>query len=101
MGQTAKPPRQNRTLTVDFHSETTYFALLGNTKAFIECVLAFILSLGFQLTHKASCSEGGRLTRLSHDARVRLAVSSSGVSSAPRAKRCSPCCPTSSYAIAV
>ena len=72
MGQTAKPPRQNRTLTVDFHSETTYFALLGNTKAFIECVLAFILSLGFQLTHKASCSEGGRLTRHSHDARVRL-----------------------------
>ena len=72
MGQTAKPPRQNRTLTVDFHSETTYFALLGNTKAFIEFVLAFILSLGFQLTHKASCSEGGRLTRHSHDARVRL-----------------------------
>jgi hypothetical protein len=24
MGQTAKPPRQNRTLTVDFHNETTY-----------------------------------------------------------------------------
>jgi hypothetical protein len=72
MGQTAKPPRQNRTLTVDFHSETTYFALLGNTKAFIEFVLAFILSLGFQLTHKASCSEGGRLTCHSHYARVRL-----------------------------
>src|SRR6267142_1284965 len=72
MGQTAKPPRQNRTLTVDFHSETTYFALLGNTKAFIEFVLAFILSLGFQLTHKASCSEGGRLTRHAHYARVRL-----------------------------
>ena len=72
MGQTAKPPRQNRTLTVDFHNETTYFALLSNTKAFIEYVLAFILSLGFQLTHKASCSEGGRLTRHSHDVRVRL-----------------------------
>jgi hypothetical protein len=72
MGPTAKPPRQNRTLTVDFHNETTYFALLGNTKAFIEFVLAFILSLGFQLTHKASCSEGGRLTRHSHYVRVRL-----------------------------
>src|SRR5262245_49044928 len=72
MGQTAKPSRQNRTLTVDFHNETTYFALLSNTKAFIEYVLAFILSLGFQLTHKASCSEGGRLTRHSHYVRVRL-----------------------------
>ena len=72
MGQTAKQPRQNHTLTVDFHNETTYFALLGNTKAFIEFVLAFILSLGFQLTHKASCSEGGRLTPHSHYIRVRL-----------------------------
>jgi|SRR5215831_1363215 len=72
MGQTAKPPRQNRTLTVDFHNETTYFALLGNAKAFIEFVLAFILSLGFQLTHKASCSKGGRLTCHSHYVRVRL-----------------------------
>ena len=72
MGQTAKPPRQNRTLTVDFHNETTYIALLGNAKAFIEVVLAFILSLGFQLTHKASCREGGRLTRHSHYVRVRL-----------------------------
>jgi hypothetical protein len=72
MGQTAKPPRQKRTLTVDCHRETTSFALLGNTKACIECVLAFILALGFQLTHKASGREGGRLTRHSHDARVRL-----------------------------
>jgi hypothetical protein len=72
MGQTAKPTRQNRTITVDFHDETTYFALLGNTKAFVEFVLAFILSIGFQLIHKASCSEGGSLTRHSHYARVRL-----------------------------
>jgi hypothetical protein len=72
MGQTAQPPRQNRTLTVDFHNETTYIALLGNAKAFIEVVLAFILSLGFQLTHKAGCREGGRLTRHSHYVRVRL-----------------------------
>src|SRR5918996_6556155 len=72
MGQSAKPTRQNRTITVDFHDETTYFEILGNPKAFVEFVFAFILSLGFQLTHKASCSEGGSLTRHSHYARVRL-----------------------------
>jgi hypothetical protein len=72
MGQSAKPTRQNRTITVDFHDETTYAELLGNTKAFVEFVLAFILSLGFQLIHKASCSEGGNLTRHSHYARVRV-----------------------------
>src|SRR5437016_646047 len=72
MGQTAKVTRVNRTITVDFHDETTYFALLGNTRAFVEFVLAFILSIGFQLKHKASCSEGGSLTRHSHYARVRL-----------------------------
>ena len=32
MGQAAKPTRENRTITVDFHDETTYFALLGNPK---------------------------------------------------------------------
>src|SRR6266705_1536732 len=72
MGQAAKPTRQNRTITVDFQDEATYFQLLGDTKAFVEFVLAFILSLGFQLIHKTSCSEGGSLTRHSHYARVRL-----------------------------
>ena len=72
MGHATKPTRQNRTITVDFHDETTYFQLLGDSKAFIECVLAFLLALGFQLTHKASCSAGGGLTRHSHYARVRL-----------------------------
>ncbi len=72
MGQAAKPTRQNRTITVDFQDEATYFQLLGDTKAFVECVLAFLLSLGFQLIHKTSCSEGGSLTRHSHYARVRL-----------------------------
>ena len=72
MGQAAKATRENRTITVDFHDETTYFALLGNTKAFVEFVFAFLLALGFQLLHKASCSEGGCLTRHSHYARVRL-----------------------------
>jgi len=72
MGQTAKPIRANRTITIDFHDETTSFALLGNTKAFVEFVFAFVLSIGFQLTHKPMCSGGGCLTRHSHDVRVRL-----------------------------
>src|SRR6266550_9094517 len=72
MDQAAKPTRQNRTITVDFQDETTYFQLLGDTQAFVEFVLAFLLSLGFQLLHKASCSEGGCLTRHAHYARVRL-----------------------------
>lgn len=45
---------------------------MGNTTAFVEFVLAFLLALGFQLKHKASCSQGGSLTRHSHYARVRL-----------------------------
>ena len=72
MAQAAKAPRQNRTLTVDFHDEATYAQLLGDRKAFIEFALAFMLALGFQLTHKATCSGGGCLTRHSHDVRVRL-----------------------------
>jgi hypothetical protein len=72
MRHTARPPRDNRTITVDFRDDATYYQLLGDGKAFVECVLAFILSLGFQLAHKASCSEGGSLTRHSHYARVRL-----------------------------
>ena len=72
MEHAAKPIRHNRTITVDFRDEATYFALLGTTKAFVEFVLAFLLALGFQLTHKASCSAGGSLTRHSHYARIRL-----------------------------
>jgi hypothetical protein len=72
MGQPAKPRRANRTITIDFHDETTYAALLGNTKAFVEFVFAFVLSIGFQLTHKPTCSGGGCLTRHSHYVRVRL-----------------------------
>src|SRR6201987_4636288 len=72
MAQAAKAARHNRTITVDFRDETTYFALLDHPQAFVEFVLSFILSLVFQLLHKTSCSEGGRLTRHSHYARVRL-----------------------------
>src|SRR5262249_6353054 len=72
MRTTARQTRENRTITVDFHNEATYCRLLGDGKAFLECLLAFILSLGFQLKHKASCSGGGCLTRHSHYVRVRL-----------------------------
>src|SRR3989454_1498571 len=72
MRNTTRQPRENRTITVDFHNEATYFQILGDGKAFVECVLAFVLSLGFQLTHKATCRGGGCLTRHSHYARVRL-----------------------------
>src|SRR5499426_3227882 len=72
MGTAATRNRQNRTITVDFHDETTYSHLLGDGKAFLEWVLAFILSLGFQLKHKTTCGGGGCLTRHSHYVRVRL-----------------------------
>ena len=72
MGQAAKRTHENRTITVDFRDEAIYFQLLGNGKAFVECVLAFVLALGFQLAHKATCRGGGCLTRHSHYTRVRL-----------------------------
>jgi hypothetical protein len=72
MGTAATPTRENRTITVDFRDEATYFRLIGDGKAFLECVLAFILSIGFQLKHKATCRGGGCLTRHSHYVRVRL-----------------------------
>ena len=72
MAQTTKATRQNHTITVDFQDSSTYFQLLSDGQAFVEFVLAFILSLGFQLTHKATCTSGGSLTRHSHYARVRL-----------------------------
>jgi hypothetical protein len=72
MGTAAKPTRDNRTITVDFQNEATYFQLLGDGKAFVELVIAFLLSLGLQLTHKATCRGAGCLTRHSHYMRVRL-----------------------------
>src|SRR2546421_8508945 len=72
MRNTDRQTRKNRTITVHFHDEATYFQTLGDGKAFVACVLAYVLSLGFQLAHKATCRGGGCLTRHSHDARVRL-----------------------------
>src|SRR5262245_4049970 len=72
MSTAAKRTRTNRTITVDFRDDATYVQLLGNGKAFVEFVCAFLLSLGFQLAHKATCNGGGSLTRHSHYVRVRL-----------------------------
>jgi hypothetical protein len=72
VGTAATRTRHNRTITVDFQDETTYVRLVDDGKAFLEYILAFIMSLGFQLTHTAICRGGGCLTRHSHDVRVRL-----------------------------
>jgi hypothetical protein len=72
MSTAAKWTHENRTITVDFHNGATYFQLLGDGKAFVEFVVAFLLALGFQLLHKATCDGGGCLTRHAHYARVRL-----------------------------
>src|ERR671930_1606958 len=72
MPNTARQIRENRTITIDFQNAATYFQLLGDGKAFVEFVFAFILSLGFQLAHKASCRDGGCLTRHSHYVRLRV-----------------------------
>src|SRR5262245_8053163 len=72
MRNITRQTRANRTITVDFQHEATYVQRLGDGKAFVEWVLAFILSIGFQLTHKATCYGGGCLTRHSHYLRLRL-----------------------------
>jgi hypothetical protein len=72
MRNPARQTRENRTITIDFRDEATYFQLLDNGKAFLECVLAFLLALGLQLKHKTTCGGGGCLTRHSHYVRVRL-----------------------------
>ena len=67
MRNTTRQTRENRTITVDFHNEATDYQLLGDGKAFVECVLAFLLALGFQLTHKTTCQGGGCLTHIPSD----------------------------------
>jgi hypothetical protein len=72
MRNTTRQTRENRTITVDLHNAAPYAPLLGHGKAFIECVVAFLLSMGFQLAHTATGRGGGCLTRHSPYARVRL-----------------------------
>ena len=100
MSTAAKQTRENRTITVDFRDEATYVQLLGDGKAFVECVCAFLLALGFQLAHKATCQGGGCLTRHSHYLRVRLGGVTIWRIQCTSVARCSPSSPTSSCAIA-
>src|SRR4029450_1802687 len=72
MDTAANPRRENRTITVDFRDEATYFRLIADSKAFVECVLAFLLALGCQLKHQVTWDGGGCLTLHAHYVRVRL-----------------------------
>src|SRR5262249_41485940 len=72
MRTTARQTRDNRTITVDFQTEATYVQLLNDGKAFLECVLAFVMALGFHLKPKATGGGGGVPPRHSHYVRVRL-----------------------------
>ena len=72
MRNTAHQPRENRTITVDFQNEATSVPLLGDGQACVACVVAFLLSLGFQRKHKASWGDGGGLTRHAPSLRGRL-----------------------------
>src|SRR4051812_32495214 len=72
MRTTDRRTRENRTITIDFQNEATSVQLLGHGQAFVECVPAFLLPLGFQLKHKTPCRGVGCLTRHSHYVRVRL-----------------------------
>lgn len=72
MNKQAKAKRENRTITIDFEDEANYQRLCQEGKGFIEFVVAFIMSLGFQLKHKCDCQGGYALTRHSHYARIRL-----------------------------
>jgi len=42
MRNTARQTRENRTLTIDFQNEATYFQLLGDGKAFLDSIGIFI-----------------------------------------------------------
>jgi hypothetical protein len=72
MSTTPHHKHHNRTITVDFHTETTYHQLRHDGHAFIEFVVAFITALGFQLVHKCGCPGGCALTRHSSYMRVRV-----------------------------
>ena len=67
-----KKRRKNCTVHVDFQEESTYFQLIQDGSSFLEFVVAYVLSLGFQFAHKCHCSRRSAFTRHSHYARARL-----------------------------
>ena len=72
MRSTARQTHATRTIPVDCQNEATSFPLLGDGKAFVEVVLACVLSLGFQLQHKTTGRGAGGLPRHAPSGRVRL-----------------------------
>ena len=72
MKKQSKRKNENRTIVIDFKDEATYFQLCQDGRAFLEFIIAFLMSIGFQLKHKCNCEGGFRLTRHSHYMRIRL-----------------------------
>ena len=73
MSTAAKQTRENRTITVDFRERRDLCSAAWRWQGLCGIRRApSSSSLGFQLTHKATCRGGGCLTRHSHYARVRL-----------------------------
>jgi hypothetical protein len=69
LAKAATQTRYNRIITVDFHDETTYSHLLNDGKAFLECVLAFILH-GSLSQHPTVCGlRTGMVAHASWDGR--------------------------------
>lgn len=62
---------RNRTIVIDFGDESQYSKIISNGQAFIEFVLAYILSIGFQILHRQLCKGGNCFTRHSHYQRVK------------------------------
>lgn len=63
---------QNRTIVVDFQTESLYEQVCQDGKKFIERIVTFIVSAGLHLCHRQGCCEEKGLTRHSHYHRVRL-----------------------------
>src|SRR5262245_4477738 len=72
MSTAATRTRANRTRTVDVRDAALSMQLLGDGKAFVEFVCAFLLALGLQLAHTAPWRGSGGLTCHAHYGRLRL-----------------------------
>jgi hypothetical protein len=59
MDNTAQRTRHNRTITVDFQDEATYFRLLDDGKAFVECASPFSSPLAFSSHTRPPVAEAG------------------------------------------
>ncbi len=47
-----KMKRENRTVTVNSETENSYYQLVTDSRAFIEFITGFIMSIGFHLKHR-------------------------------------------------